>query len=154
MLADDALLVQFHAAIELWQQQWTSQSPRPILKVLDTGAKEVVIADTRRIARNNMVAITREQDATLKYFEQPRLGSGLPAAVLEEADKLLRMNFVVEHEGHLLSVVTRPRGALFTAERTKPRQMGGLVPAAAMARARPKPRMIQEMSIRDVRQSD
>jgi hypothetical protein len=36
----------------------------------------------------------------------------LDGALADHADDLLQRDFLVEHEGHLLSVVTRPRGIL------------------------------------------
>jgi ribosomal peptide maturation radical SAM protein 1 len=106
------LLAQLRASVRVWKEQWTPGSLRPILKVLDTGAEEIVIADTRRIAARKTIVISREIDAALKYFERPRPSDRLDGAIASHADYLLQNDFLVLHEGHLLSIVTRPRGVV------------------------------------------
>jgi ribosomal peptide maturation radical SAM protein 1 len=106
----EGLLAQLHAAVRLWKQQWAPGSLRPVLKLLDTGAEEIVIADTRRVAKRKTTVVSRESDVALKYFERPRPRDRLDGALADHADDLLQRDFLVEHEGHLLSVVTRPRG--------------------------------------------
>ena len=62
-----------------------------------------------------MVTISRERDEVLKRFERPRLPGRLDGAMADDVDYLLGKSFLVEHEGHLLSVVTRPRSAMQSA---------------------------------------
>jgi hypothetical protein len=59
-----------------------------------------------------MTVVSRETDAALKYFERPRPRDRLEGAMAEHADYLLQRDFLVELEGHLLSIVTRPRGVV------------------------------------------
>jgi ribosomal peptide maturation radical SAM protein 1 len=108
----EELLGRLHAAVGVWKQQWAPGSLRPVLKLLDTGAEAIVIADTRRIAKRKMTVVSRETDAALEYFERPRPRDRLEGAVAEHADYLLQRDFLVELEGHLLSIVTRPRGVV------------------------------------------
>ncbi len=105
----EPLVAQLRAAVGVWKGQWTRASRRPLLQVLDTGAEEIVIADTRRIARDRMTVISRDEDRALTYLERPRARELLDGEMAAFVDELLWRDFLLEHEGCLLSVVSRPR---------------------------------------------
>jgi hypothetical protein len=59
-----------------------------------------------------MTPVSSEKYAALLYFERPRSRVGLDPALAAEADWLITRDFLIEHEGKLLSVVVRPRPAI------------------------------------------
>jgi ribosomal peptide maturation radical SAM protein 1 len=111
-MSDGDLLGRVHDAYDLWRAQWQGRSRAPVLTALDIGpAAPVVIADTRRIATARMTSISRACDDALRHLEKPRRVDSLDPWVAEVLPMLLAHRFVIEHEGFLLSVVTRPRPA-------------------------------------------
>lgn len=80
LFANEELVERIRAGFTLWKAQWM-QSRRPMLRVLDTVADGAAIADTRRIAKERMTAISREQDAVLRHFERPRPRAPLDGAL-------------------------------------------------------------------------
>ena len=116
-MSDGDLLGRVHDAYDLWHAQWQGRSRAPILTALDIGpAAPVVIADTRRIATARMTSISRACDDALRHLDKPRRFDSLDPQVAEVLPMLLAHRFVIEHEGFLLSVVTRPRPASDTAD--------------------------------------
>ena len=120
-MSDGALLGAVHDAYDTWQAQWQGRSRAPMLTALDVGPEApVVIADTRRIAAARMTSISRACDDALRHLEKPRRFDSLDPQVAGFVPMLLKHRFVIEHEGLLLSVITRPRPALDTAHQTLP----------------------------------
>ena len=107
------LLNRLHDAIEIWKKAW-DKNPHPVLQLFKT-KKSVLILDTRPIAREAMTPISPEKYAALLHFERPRSRAGLDPALAADADWLLARDFLIEHEGKLLSVVVRPRPAVAAA---------------------------------------
>jgi hypothetical protein len=107
---DNAKLVEaFQAALTHWRERWTKAQSLPLLCVVGIGATKIlVITDTRSIARKNLVPISLDVDAALKYLERPRSRADLPPEIDAHVDFLVDNHFVIEHESLLLSVVTRP----------------------------------------------
>ncbi len=124
LMRDEAMLERLHAAYDLWRDQWEAQRP-PMLAALRIGGDAMVIVDTRRIARRKTTPLSPADDAALRYFEQPRRRDQIDAEMAPRLEELLASRFVVEHEGHYLSVVTRPVGV--SGPRTR-RRMSLLVP--------------------------
>lgn len=111
-MSDGDLLGRVHDAYDIWHAQWQGRSRAPVLTALDIGpTAPVVIADTRRIATARMTGISRACDDALRHLEKPRRVDSLDPRVAEVLPMLLAHRFVIEHEGFLLSVVTRPRPA-------------------------------------------
>ena len=81
----------------------------PVLSALEIGSEgSVVIADTRRIARQRMTPLSRYANETLRHFEKPRREDSVDPGMRADLELLLNHRFVVRHDGHLVSVVTRP----------------------------------------------
>ncbi len=120
-MSDGDLLGRVHDAYDVWHAQWQGRSRVPVLTALDIGPDApVVIADTRRIAAANMTSISRACDDALRLLEKPRRFDSLDPIVAEFVPMLLKHRFVIEHEGLLLSVVTRPRPVSDIAHQTPP----------------------------------
>lgn len=108
--ADDEMVGRVQAAYQTWHDLWHSGGRPPILTALDIdGAASVVVADTRRVARQRMTTISRDGDAALRHLEKPRRRETLDPAIERHVQDLLDRDFIIEHEGLLLSIVTRPR---------------------------------------------
>lgn len=111
-MSDGDLLGAVHDAYDVWHAQWQGLTRPPVLTALDIGPDApVVIADTRRIAGARMTSISRACDDALRRLEKPRRRDSLDPEVAQFVPMLLRHRFIIEHEGLLLSVVTRPRPA-------------------------------------------
>jgi len=109
-MSDGDLLGAVHDAYDVWHAQWQGRVRAPVLTALDIGPDApVVIADTRRVATARMTSISRACDDALRVLEKPRRLESLDPQVAGFVPMLLQNRFVIEHEGLLLSVVTRPR---------------------------------------------
>ncbi len=109
-MSDGDLLGAVHDAYDVWHAQWQGRVRAPVLTALDIGPDApVVIADTRRVASARMTSISRACDDALRVLEKPRRLESLDPQVAAFVPMLLQNRFVIEHEGLLLSVVTRPR---------------------------------------------
>jgi ribosomal peptide maturation radical SAM protein 1 len=111
LLACEASLSKLRAAVALWREQWTPQR-RPVLVAVDAATGGVAITDTRRIARSRQTVISPAMDAALRHFERPKAADRIAGVTAEQVEYLLDRHFIVEHEGQLLSVVTRLHTAL------------------------------------------
>lgn len=105
-MADEEVHAAVHEAYEEWKNAWEARPPR--LTTLPMGAMGMVVADTRSIAKAKMTPLSPERDAALTYFEKARRRDRLEPDMTEHLPWLLERDFVVEHEGHYISVVTRP----------------------------------------------
>jgi ribosomal peptide maturation radical SAM protein 1 len=101
------VLVRLHAAIKQWKDAW-SRDPRPVLQLFEKGTSTFVL-DTRPIAREAVTRLSPEQDAALQHLERPRSRAAIDPQFAEAADWLVARDFVIDHEGKLMSVVVRPR---------------------------------------------
>lgn len=109
LMSDGPTLARLHAAVDAWSEQWAPGRRAPILSALDIGDNApVVIADTRRIAKRRMITLSPDGDQALRHFEKARREDSVDAAMQPHLELLLDHRFVVRHEGHLVSVVTRP----------------------------------------------
>lgn len=109
LMSEGPTLARLHAAVDVWSEQWSPGRRAPILSALDIGGDApVVIADTRRIAKRRMTTLSRDCDVTLRHFEKARREDSVSPAMEPHLELLLDHRFVVRHEGHLVSVVTRP----------------------------------------------
>lgn len=109
LTSDSATLAGLHAAVDTWGDQWGPGRRAPVLTALEIGSEgSVVIADTRRIARQRMTPLSRDASETLRHFEKPRREDSVDPGMRADLELLLNHRFVVRHDGHLVSVVTRP----------------------------------------------
>lgn len=112
LMADGDMLDRLHKAYDAWHEQWGPGRRPPILTALPTHKNgPSIIADTRRFAKQRIQPLTAEQDAALVHLEQPRRLSQLEPAVAALLPHLIDQGWVIEHEGFLVSVVTRPATA-------------------------------------------
>lgn len=107
LLGNPGLRRRLHAAVTEWEDGW-DKDPRPVLQLFAAGASTLIL-DTRRIARQPVTALTAERLAALRHCDTARARSGLTPALADAADWLLARDFLIEHEGSLLSVVVCPR---------------------------------------------
>lgn len=96
-------------AIATWRLQWIVATPPELCITADNGV--LVLSDTRRIAVERQVVIPEAWDAILRYAERPRQRSDFDAASMDILNVLVTRGYVIEHEGRLLSVVTRDDGS-------------------------------------------
>ncbi|HMO74783.1 MAG TPA: RiPP maturation radical SAM C-methyltransferase [Sphingopyxis sp.] len=108
-MSDGDALDRLHGAYDTWHALWTSGRRPPILTALEMGpGQPVLIADTRRIARQKMTPVSPGQDAALRWFETPRKTGQVEPEMAAFVPEFIDRAFLVEHEGYYLSVVTRP----------------------------------------------
>jgi ribosomal peptide maturation radical SAM protein 1 len=112
--SDPALVGAFEAAVDAWGARWRANPP--ILRLIDRGGAEVAVADTRGIAQSNLVSLSRRAERALQYFERPRPSGGHPPEIDAEIDRLLELDFLIEHEASLISVVVRSEPSPIGAE--------------------------------------
>ncbi|MEI9992959.1 MAG: RiPP maturation radical SAM C-methyltransferase [Rhizomicrobium sp.] len=115
LLEDKGTIDKLRLAIGVWKHQWHRPDHLPVLRVVDGGGGQLAIADTRSVAVQGLTVISREAFETLKHFERPQPRDALEGAAAHIVRFLLDRHFLVEHEGLLLSVVTRSRTAASTA---------------------------------------
>jgi ribosomal peptide maturation radical SAM protein 1 len=128
MLEDKDTIPKLEIAIGAWKQRWRQIDRLPALRIVDDGGRQVAIADTRSIAVAGLTVISRAVYETLKHFERPQPREAVEGSLAQTVRFLLERNFLVDHEGLLLSVVTRSRNGL---GRRTPR--AGTKSAVAMA---------------------
>jgi ribosomal peptide maturation radical SAM protein 1 len=109
LLEDNATIADLQLAIGVWKYQWREGISPPTLRIVDSKGTNLAIADTRRIAKQGLTVISRDVLGALVHLERPHVEDGLPRGVADHLDFLKDHNFVVEHEGHLLTIVSRPR---------------------------------------------
>ena len=108
LMDEPTILAQLQLAIGVWKHQWRDSERLPALRVVNVAGRQL-IADTRRIAKQNLTPLSREAYDALIHFEHPRTRASLGDELGEQARDLLDRNFLVEHEGLLMSVVTTPQ---------------------------------------------
>jgi hypothetical protein len=77
------------------------------------GDGTVMVADSRGGAMRS-VRLSPTADAALRYFARPRPPEDHPPEIAREVADLLAQDFLVRHDGGLLSVVTRPGPGVVT----------------------------------------
>ncbi len=107
LLEDKDMIARLQLAIGVWKHQWSRTDRLPALRLIDSGGGELAVADTRRVAVAGLTVISRRMFEVLKHFERPRPSEEMDGAMAAEVRFLLERHFVVEHEGLLLTVVTR-----------------------------------------------
>ncbi|WCM25777.1 RiPP maturation radical SAM C-methyltransferase [Sphingomonas sp. QA11] len=108
LLSSPADVERLCAAIERWRERWRTPPHAPALRLLPR-PNGAVIVDTRSIARAKLTIISREQDEALKVLDRPKPLDALDPETRAQVPFLLERDFVIDHEGLLLTVVTRPR---------------------------------------------
>ena len=107
LLARPELLERLQAAIATWQRGWKA-GPHPVLQLFEKDGTTCVL-DTRPIARELVTVLSADQESALRHFERPRARATLDPTLERVADWLIARDFVLDHEGKLVSVVVRPR---------------------------------------------
>lgn len=108
------LVAGMRAAIEAWRVAW-SGARAPVLQLVDVGGAAMVV-DTRAVAGETMTPLSAEQRALLVALEKPRVRDALDAANATLVDALIARDFVIEHEGILMSIVVRPKAEVVRAK--------------------------------------
>ena len=85
-----------------WSALWSRAGGPPVLAAEDAGGGRLRVVDTRRVSVEREVVLSVGASALLLELEKPRGAKG-EAALAE----LLYRNFVVDHDGKVLSVVVR-----------------------------------------------
>lgn len=109
MLRNQPLLRAFRDAVAMWKLRWEAMPKAPVLAVVEARRDGVLIEDTRGKSTTHLIAPRADQ--ALAFFEQPRPVTGNPSEYQEEVGDLRAKDLLVEHEGALLSVVTRARAS-------------------------------------------
>lgn len=107
ILDDPDLLARLKSAVSAWAESWKA-TPRPSLQMFDTPTSTLIL-DTRAIARQHFTPISAEQKDALIRLEKPLTRAGMDPALEVHAEWLLSHDFVIEHEGKIMSVVVRAR---------------------------------------------
>ncbi|MCW3848265.1 RiPP maturation radical SAM C-methyltransferase [Sphingomonas sp. LB-2] len=93
-------------AIGEWRLQWIVGAP-PELRIAATDTGTAVLVDTRRIARERYLELPADWALALRLLERPRTRDAIDTVTATVLEELLARGYVIEHEGKLLSVVTR-----------------------------------------------
>jgi ribosomal peptide maturation radical SAM protein 1 len=101
------LVAGMRSAIEAWRAAWAGPKV-PALRLVEVGGAAVVV-DTRSLAREPMAPLSAEQCDLLVKLEKPRVRDGLDPASAALVDALVARDFVIDHEGILMSIVVRPK---------------------------------------------
>jgi ribosomal peptide maturation radical SAM protein 1 len=91
-----------------WIRAWCGNQEPPVLAAAPLAGGLVMIKDTRSCAIESMHLVSQEVDSCLYQLQQPKRRSWLDPVRAATVDDLLRRRYVVEHEGRLVSLVTRP----------------------------------------------
>jgi ribosomal peptide maturation radical SAM protein 1 len=110
LLRQPDVLERLKEGIAEWQRAW-EHNAHPVLQLFEAGTSTFII-DTRPIARAATTRLSADQLATLLHFERAHPRAGLDPALGATVAWLLEHNFLIEHEGKLMSVVVRPRAAI------------------------------------------
>lgn len=101
------LVTAMREAIEAWREAWRADRV-PVLQLVDVGGVAMVV-DTRAVARAVMTPVSEAQRDLLVSLEKPRVRDALEAAGDALVDDLIARDFVIDHEGILMSIVVRPK---------------------------------------------
>lgn len=105
-LDDGEAVATVKGAFARWGESWDKPIP-PMLRVVRELPAGIVIADTRAIAREGLTVISHAADAVLRRFERAKSRDGVEGDIAVIVDDLLARDFLIDHEGKLLSIVTR-----------------------------------------------
>jgi ribosomal peptide maturation radical SAM protein 1 len=101
------LVAGMRRAIEAWRAAW-AETKVPVLRLVEVGGAGMVV-DTRGVAREPMTPLSAGQYELLLRLEKPRARDALDEASAALVDALVARDFVIDHEGILMSIVVRPK---------------------------------------------
>jgi ribosomal peptide maturation radical SAM protein 1 len=107
LLDSPRLIERFDAAVADWRRSYHAER-RPMLQMA-LSREGALVLDTRPIARTLMTRLSPGQYEALVELERPKARAAIDPALAADADWLVERDFVIEHEGKLMSVVVRPR---------------------------------------------
>ena len=105
---DPELLSRLTAAVRAWMRRWLDPSTRPRLAAIPLGRGLELVEDTRACAVERFVTLAPETADLLARLDRPVRPERVPEAEQESTALLVDRRLVIEHEGRLVSVVTRP----------------------------------------------
>ncbi len=105
-LKDDSLREQFSAAVDTWCNRWKRADTLPVLSRVRILPGLTGVKDTRKCAVQEFYMPDDAESALLDHLATPRTRSDVSGAIAGGLQNLLDRNFVVDHEGFLLSLVT------------------------------------------------
>lgn len=107
MLDRPDLITALDDAISDWRNSWADHNP-PILQMFEREGGTVVL-DTRPMARKPLTTLTEGQYAALTELARPKSRAALDADLIDHAQSLVELGFVIDHDDALMSIVVKPR---------------------------------------------
>ena len=108
LLNDDSLREEFSATVDKWCNTWQRMRPLPVLRKVEVTRGSMGIRDTRQCAVQEFYVPDDDELALLDYLDTPRSRSDVSGEREERLENLLSRDFVADHEGFLLNLVTSP----------------------------------------------
>jgi ribosomal peptide maturation radical SAM protein 1 len=105
---DEPLVSQLGAALLQWGRCWERAAVTPRLWQLPGSGDQVVIEDTRSAAIKRYHSLAPDAAAALDRLRQPTRRDRIEPACAAALEPLIGAHIVIEHEDHLLSLVTDP----------------------------------------------
>lgn len=91
-----------------WIKSWECLKNLPSLSSVQTQSGWPVIKDTRKIARQTFTVLDKEAYHLLDILSEPTRTASIPERFQPYLPELLDRNFVIQYEGHYISLVTDP----------------------------------------------
>ena len=114
LLADEGLMRRVRAAIGVW---FIHTKRGAVLRADTAPDGTVTVTDSRR-GKVLTVPLSPSADSALRYFSRQRPLEDHPPQIAREVAGLLANDFLIHHDGNLLSVVTRPHPSVVTTNGT------------------------------------
>ena len=102
------LRAEFTEIVDSWCDSWQTGKKAPVLAKVSVLKGMYIVRDTRECAIEELYVPEDEEYELLDSLMTPRRRSDVPDRFEHSLHNLLRRNFVVEHEEHLISLVTAP----------------------------------------------
>jgi ribosomal peptide maturation radical SAM protein 1 len=113
LLDDSELLASLAQALAGWRSCWQAVESAPRLTAVDLGHGLTLVHDTRSCAIDAYHVCDPEVSGVLEQLEEPRRPERLDKSEHALVGELERRGFVIELEGWVLSLLTRPDRAAF-----------------------------------------
>jgi ribosomal peptide maturation radical SAM protein 1 len=95
-------------AIDRWVDRWKERDKRPRLYLTQTPSKLPVIRDTRSVARTSFTLLNEQSLQLLKLLDRPTRRDSISDRFAATLMDLIDRKFIIDYEGHFLSLVTNP----------------------------------------------
>ena len=127
LLADAELMARIRAIVGQWSLRWHKAAEVPRLEIRRTRGGRRIVADSRAGARPTITPLSEAEYEALRYFERARPEADDHGAHTPLVEPLLARDFLIAHEGLLLSIVVRqPDGRAALSRSARVEQLAGI----------------------------